>query len=1430
MKHAFYILAALLVSCTALQAQTAGDFQSHQTGNWSDVNSWERFDGSLWITPAPAAPASTDGVITLLDGHTISVDAATTVDQVIVNAGGTVKVVAGQTLTVADGADSIDLVVSGTLNMFGTVTATGRISFENGGLYIHSVLASLPSSTWRTGSTCKIDSSSGSSPTNLNTQSLYNLTWNATNQGANGGPNFGDGAVIAGDLTVSSSKSLQWRVTNLSSGQTKNIYIRGNVFVNGATALLTSTGSGADTAAKAIVNVDGNISVTAGTWSMLNSSNAYAEWKVKGNVSITGGGLTNGGGTYFKRRTLNFCGGATQTFTLSAPGTINTSATVYKVSNGSTVQVNFPWTLMASGALSLEKGKFVSTSTNFISLPATGTILGGSDTAYVDGPLTLAVASTSPTMRTFPIGKGPAYRPVAITVNQDAATSTQYTAEIFNSAPPSRTLPGTLGSVSSVRFCTVTKGSGANISPTLGATMQMSYNSDDGVTDASILRIAKDDGAGNWVNLGGSGTANTSGTITSNAFFSFSDFVLATEDQTPVPASVIWTEATNGSPTISGLLNAANHAPSDSLEVYGYTNVGGTPCAWMVTKSHIWNAETAPNLTRYIQYAVGPQAGGTLHIDSIAFKLGAAFTNNLQAGVYYSKDSTFTTYTVLIADTPLVASTLVQYSFNGIADTIETGETFYLRIYPFNTANEGWAKLMYVAQIGLFGNTVGLAVLPPTVSTTDATNISATFATSGGNVSADGGGAVTARGVCWNTTGDPTISDSYTSDGTGNGVFTSSVTGLTAGATYYLRAYATNAGGTAYGIPDTFATLAAIVAPTVTTNAASSVLVTTAISGGNVTAWGGATVTGRGVCWNLIGSPTLADNFSEDGSGLGSFVSGLAPLVGNTPYYVRAYATNSAGTGYGNEITFTTQTPSPDTTVTVAWDGTGDYLTVQAAFNAVPVGYTGKWTIFVKDGVYYEKMILASGKINVTLIGQSRDNTILTYDDYADRYGSGNPGTSGSYSIAIDANDFTAKDITFRNTYSPQPGVSGTQAVALRTQGDRHEYVNCKILGYQDTYYTWGGSGTGRMYHKNCYIEGTVDFIFGRNIVVFDSCTIHIIRNGGTITAASTDGSSKYGYVFRNSSIVADTLGYDGNAITAFYLGRPWQASPRTVLIHTEEPWNLSPAGWQSWNATPAIYGEYYCYGFGSGTASRVAWSTQLSDSLAATYTLSNIFARSSANSSLILYNWMPANAAGNFLPLPVQLASFTGSATNNAVHLNWRTISEVNNYGFYVERKRSSETTWTLVPNSFVAGNGTTNIPHDYAFTDQNVSSGAWQYRLKQVDLDNSVHFSDPILVDVLTGVDEQQAPREFALRQNYPNPFNPQTTIRFSVEKTDRAVLEVFNIIGQRVATLFNGVAEPGKYYDVKFSGTELPSGVYIYRLQSGTRVDLKKLIILK
>ena len=220
--------------------------------------------------------------------------------------------------------------------------------------------------------------------------------------------------------------------------------------------------------------------------------------------------------------------------------------------------------------------------------------------------------------------------------------------------------------------------------------------------------------------------------------------------------------------------------------------------------------------------------------------------------------------------------------------------TYYVRAYATNSVGTAYGQQTSFTT---------LANLPE-VSTSSVTNITSSSATCGGNVISDGGDIVTARGICWSTSQNPTLNDSYSSDGIGTGYFFSNITGLTAGTTYYVRAYATNSAGTAYGQQTSFTALAL---PTVSTSTVTNITASTAICGGHVTGTGGSNVTARGVCWSTSQNPTINNSHTFDGSDIGSFTSQIVGLSSNTTYYVRAYATNSVGTTYGEELFFTTE-------------------------------------------------------------------------------------------------------------------------------------------------------------------------------------------------------------------------------------------------------------------------------------------------------------------------------------------------------------------------------------------------------------------------------------------------------------------------------------------------------------------------------------------
>ena len=289
----------------------------------------------------------------------------------------------------------------------------------------------------------------------------------------------------------------------------------------------------------------------------------------------------------------------------------------------------------------------------------------------------------------------------------------------------------------------------------------------------------------------------------------------------------------------------------------------------------------------------------------------------------------------------------------------------------------------------------------------------------------------------------------------------------------------------------------------------------------------------------------------------------------------------------------------------VAQDGTGQFRTVQEAFNAVPDFRKKPTTIYIKKGIYQEKLVLAESKAMVKIVGESLNETIIQYDDFAQKkniFGE-EKGTTGSSGFYVFGNEFSAQNITFQNTAGPVG-----QAVAVWVKGDKVQFRNCRFLGFQDTLYP--RESKSRQYYKNCYIEGTTDFIFGPSTAVFQNCTIRA-KSNSYITAASTTEGKNFGDVFLNCKIIADPT------VTKLFLGRPWRAHAKTAFIRCELPKQIAAEGWNNWgnpaNETTVRYVEYKSTGEGASAAKRVAWSKQLSDKEAKEYTLENIFSNCNA-------------------------------------------------------------------------------------------------------------------------------------------------------------------------------------------------------------------------
>lgn len=291
--------------------------------------------------------------------------------------------------------------------------------------------------------------------------------------------------------------------------------------------------------------------------------------------------------------------------------------------------------------------------------------------------------------------------------------------------------------------------------------------------------------------------------------------------------------------------------------------------------------------------------------------------------------------------------------------------------------------------------------------------------------------------------------------------------------------------------------------------------------------------------------------------------------------------------------------------LTVAADGSGDYRTIQEAVNAFRAYSPVPLQLYIRNGVYKEKLVIPSWITNLTITGENADSTIITNDDYSGKFRSKDTvadktkySTFSSFTVWVQGNDITIKDLTIRNT----AGRVG-QAVALHVDGDRVMVQNCRLFGNQDTLLT--ANDSSRQYYIGCIIEGTTDFIFGPATAVFEDCVIRSLSNS-YITAASTPAWKQFGYVFLNCRLTAT-----GEA-KQVYLGRPWRAYARTVFIGCEMGVHIRAEGWENWrnpeNEKTTFYAEYKNSGPGAATTGRAGWSRQLTKKEAAAYTTGRIF------------------------------------------------------------------------------------------------------------------------------------------------------------------------------------------------------------------------------
>jgi hypothetical protein len=328
---------------------------------------------------------------------------------------------------------------------------------------------------------------------------------------------------------------------------------------------------------------------------------------------------------------------------------------------------------------------------------------------------------------------------------------------------------------------------------------------------------------------------------------------------------------------------------------------------------------------------------------------------------------------------------------------------------------------------------------------------------------------------------------------------------------------------------------------------------------------------------------------------------------------------------------------------------------------------------------------------------------------------------------------------------------------------------------------------------------GTADFVLTFNAAAFTNPTV--VRESSAFWNLTSTSSNPVGLTYRTATSPAPITGNE-------------------IIINLNQVSFGDQSEFDDFvariNNTPLTHrvGRYRVTGINNPSAfMNLQWKTSGAGVTTQVFTLAPVFPWGSTAVNINAIN--PGNT-----PLPVELTSFTAAYKNSAVTLNWQTKTEVNNYGFNLER-RINEGEWDSI--IFIEGHGNSNSPKEYSYTDKELFAGGskFQYRLKQIDSDGSFEYSDVVEVEVV--------PDQFELSQNYPNPFNPSTTIRFSLPQAAQIKINLYNMLGEQVASIAEGMYESG-YHKVTFNASNLPSGTYIYRLESSDFVQVKKMVLIK
>jgi uncharacterized protein (TIGR02145 family) len=560
----------------------------------------------------------------------------------------------------------------------------------------------------------------------------------------------------------------------------------------------------------------------------------------------------------------------------------------------------------------------------------------------------------------------------------------------------------------------------------------------------------------------------------------------------------------------------------DEMKYIGYAVIDGA-----MMESNIIQRQQLGNETVYLQFDVTAPSVTTSAANNITSTTASCGGNVTATG-----DATVTERGVCwsVSHNPTLSNSHTTNgggigNFTSSLTGLNSGTTYYVRAYATNGVGTAYGEEKSFTTLSL-----------PTVTTKTVTNITSTTATCGGNVTSSGGTIVTARGVCWSTSQNPTISGSHTSNGTGIGNFTSSITGLAPNTTYYVRAYATNSVGTAYGEQRVFTSTTV---PTVTTNTVSNIAGSTATCGGNVTFDGNTNVTARGVCWSTSQNPTVSNIHTSDGTGTGNFTSNITGLTPNTTYYVRAYATNSVGTSYGAQKTFTTSC---------------NVFTVSISGNTV-INY-GQSTMLTASGASSYQWSTGATTASITVSPTSTTTYTVT--------GTNNYGCTATASVTVTVNPIaptvTTNNVTSITTYSASCGGNVISNGGVNVTARGVCWSTSQSPTVNDSH-TANGTGTGS---------------FTSSITGLTSNTTYYVRAYATNSTGTGYGEQR-SFTTANSSFTCGTStvsDYDGNTYNTVQIGNQCWMRDNLRTTHYADGTAI-PSGGSATSETDPYYYNY---------------------------------------------------------------------------------------------------------------------------------------------------------------------------------------------------------------------------------------------------------------